>query len=182
MRPRTDRLRALFTRLVEDYGRIDPQRLESRRVRSYLARLRAFESALGRELVPAGPSWALLPAWWHRMAALARTGARSHPRSRGVKGFSGMRIDSGEVEPNGDAKEHGAHPLEADPATRLTLGGLEKPIQGFQEAVSLVGLGPGGEALKGASDQPGDVPHRLETPMTVATDHEAPDFSQFHYH
>jgi hypothetical protein len=182
VRPRTDRLRALFTRLVEDYGRIDPQHLESHHVRSYLARLRAFESALGRELVPAGTSWALLPAWWHRVAALARTGARSHPRSRAAKGFSGMRIDSGGVEPNGDAKAHGAHPLEADPATRLTLGGLGKPIQGFQEAVSLVGLVPGDDALEGASDQPGDVPHRLETPVTVATDHEVPDFSQSHYH
>ncbi|WP_428601827.1 MGDG synthase family glycosyltransferase [Pseudomonas sp.] len=86
LRPRTDRLRALFTQLVEGYGRIDPQRLESRHVRSYLARLRAFESALGRELVPASTSWALLPAWWHKMVALARTGARSPPRSRGTSG------------------------------------------------------------------------------------------------
>ena len=146
LHPRTDRLRALFTRLVEDYGRIDPQRLESRHVRSYLARLRAFESTLGRELVPTGTAWALLPAWWHRIAALARTSARSHPRSGGTSGFSGMRVDPGEVELNGDAKEHGAHPLEADPAARLTLGDLEEPT------------------------------------MTVATDHEAPDFSQFHYH
>jgi len=146
LHPRTDRLRALFTRLVEDYGRINPQRLESRHVRSYLARLRAFESTLGRELVPTGTAWALLPAWWHRIAALARTSARSHPRSGGTSGFSGMRVDPGEVELNGDAKEHGAHPLEADPAARLTLGDLEEPT------------------------------------MTVATDHEAPDFSQFHYH
>jgi UDP-N-acetylglucosamine:LPS N-acetylglucosamine transferase len=182
LRPRTDRLRALFTQLVEDYGRIDPQRLESRRVRSYLARLRAFESALGRELVPAGTSWALLPAWWHRMVALARTSAWLHPRSRGASGFSGIRVDPGEVEPKGDAKEHCAHPLKADPATRLALGDLEGPIQGFQEAVSLVGLCPGDDALEVVSDQPGDVPHRLETPTTVATGHESSNSSQFHYH
>ncbi|GLT22207.1 hypothetical protein GCM10007933_16650 [Zoogloea oryzae] len=182
-RPRTDRLRALFTQLVEDYGRIDPLRLESRHVRAYLARLRVFESALGRELVPPGTSWALLPAWWNRMVTLARTSARSYPRSRGASGFSsGMRVDPGEVEPNGNAEEHGAHHLEADPVTRLTLGDQEEPIQGFQDAVGPVDLGRGDDALEIVSDQPGGVPHRLETHMTAATEHESPDFSQFHYH
>jgi len=168
LRHRADRLRTLFTQLVENYGRIDPQRLESRHVRAYLARLRAFESALERERVPARTAWALLHAWWHRMVAPARASARAHPRGKGSSGFSGMRVDPGEVKPTGDAKEHGAHPLEAGPATRSALGHLEAPIQDFQEAIGLAGLGPGDDALKVNSDQPGDVRHRLETSMTVA--------------
>jgi UDP-N-acetylglucosamine:LPS N-acetylglucosamine transferase len=162
-RPRTYRLRALFTQLVEAYGRINPQRLEARHVQAYLARLWAFESALGRD-VPPGTSSALLHVWWHRMAALARPSARSHPRSRETSGFSGMPVDPGEVEPSGDAQEQGAHGLEAEPATRLTLGDLEEPVQGFQEAASPVGLGPGDDAIEGVSDQPGEVPHRLDDP------------------
>ncbi len=87
LRLRADRLRALFNRLVEDYGQIDPQRFELRHVQVYLARLRAFESVLGRELLPPGASWTnrvrtSLHVWWRQKVVFARRVARSHFRKR----------------------------------------------------------------------------------------------------
>lgn len=87
LRLRADRLRALFNRLVEDYGQIDPQRFELRHVQVYLAQLRAFESVLGRELLPPGASWTdrvriSLHVWWRQKVVFARRVAQVYFRKR----------------------------------------------------------------------------------------------------
>jgi hypothetical protein len=78
---RADRLRALFDRLVQDYGQINPHCFELRHVQVYLARLRTFESILERELLPSGTSWAgrartSLRVWWRQKVVFARRVAR----------------------------------------------------------------------------------------------------------
>jgi len=87
LRLRAARLRALFNRLVEAYGQIDRQRFELRPMQVYLARLRAFESELGRELLSPGTFWTArvrtsLHVWWRQKVVFARRVARSHFRKR----------------------------------------------------------------------------------------------------
>lgn len=87
LRLRAARLRALFNRLVEAYGQIDRQRFELRPMQVYLARLRAFESELGRVLLSPGTFWTArvrtsLHVWWRQKVVFARRVARSHFRRR----------------------------------------------------------------------------------------------------
>jgi len=47
--PHAHHLRALFTQLVVDYGRIGARRLQARQVKAYMRRLQAFETAVAQE-------------------------------------------------------------------------------------------------------------------------------------
>jgi hypothetical protein len=53
-----------------------------------------------------------------------------------------MRVETGKVELAGDQEDHGAHGAEAAVAARLALGRLGEPIERFEKAVGLPGLGP----------------------------------------
>src|ERR1700687_5025096 len=72
-----------------------------------------------------------------------------------------MGVDLGEVKLSGDKEENGSHGLEAGVSARLSLGGLEQPIDGFDEAVGLAGLGPGDNAGEVLADHRGDLLHGL---------------------
>ena len=54
-----------------------------------------------------------------------------------------MGVELGEVELPGDEEEDGADSLEAAVASGATLGGLEQPVEGLDEAVGAAGSGPG---------------------------------------
>ena len=53
-----------------------------------------------------------------------------------------MLVEGREVELASDEEDDRANGLEATVAAGLALGGLEQPVEGFQEAVGLPGLRP----------------------------------------
>ena len=70
-----------------------------------------------------------------------------------------MGVDGGKVELSSDEEDNGSHGLEASVSARLSLGGLEQSVDGFDEAVGLAGLGPGDDAIEMLTDHDGDRLH-----------------------
>lgn len=68
----------------------------------------------------------------------------------------------GEVEFSGDEKKDGARGFEASVAPGFAFCGLEKAVEGFDEAIGLAGPCPGDDAVEVVSDHAGDVLHGLD--------------------
>src|SRR5215831_13722493 len=73
-----------------------------------------------------------------------------------------MGVDGGKVEFAGDEEEHCFHSLEAGVSARLSFGGLEQSIDGFDEAVGVARSGPGDDAVEMIADHGGDLLHGLD--------------------
>jgi hypothetical protein len=79
-----------------------------------------------------------------------------------LSGLCGMEVDGGEVEFARDEEEDGFHGVEAGEPARLSFGGLEQSVDGFDEAVGLARSGPGDDAVEMGADHGCDLLHGLD--------------------
>ena len=73
-----------------------------------------------------------------------------------------MLIEFFEIQLAREQEHGGADGGEISVAAGLAFGGLEEPVDGFQETVGLAGTGPGDDAFKVLADHLGDRLHRLD--------------------
>ena len=73
-----------------------------------------------------------------------------------------MRVERCEVELAGDQEDDSSDGGQAREAAGAALGGLEQAVDGLQESVGLSGLCPGDDAFDMATNERGDLLHRLD--------------------
>ena len=73
-----------------------------------------------------------------------------------------MWVDVGEVEFACDEEDYSFHGLKSGVSARLSFGGLEQSVDGFDEAVGLARSGPGDDAVEMGADHGGDLLHGLD--------------------
>src|SRR5215475_11106621 len=73
-----------------------------------------------------------------------------------------MGVEGGELQFSRDEEDHGLHGLESGVSARLSFGGLEQSVNGFDEAACLTRSGPVDDAVEMGADHGCDLLHGLD--------------------